>query len=85
VIHGCNRIEDYLASTPMQCACSHTRRSVPPIMEAEIKTTLITLLLLSLALAGCIIAPGPGPGYGERGYGHGGSGEFHADRGGWDR
>jgi len=49
------------------------------------KTTLIALLLLSLALTGCIIAPGPGPGYGERGYSHGGPGEFHGDHGGWDR
>ena len=31
------------------------------------KTTLMTLLLLSLALTGCVVAPGPG--YGGPGYG----------------
>ncbi len=49
------------------------------------KTTLMTLLLLSLTLTGCIIAPGWGPEYGERGYSDGGRGEFHGERSGWDR
>jgi hypothetical protein len=64
-----------------QCACSISLGPVPPLMESHMKTTMIALLLLSLALTGCIIAPGPGYGgpgyygghagyYGEHGYGN---------------
>jgi hypothetical protein len=66
----------------MQCACSIPRGPVPPLLEAQMKTTLITLLLLSLALTGCIIAPGPGyggPGYGGPGYYGGGHAGYYGE------
>jgi len=50
------------------------------------KTTLITLLLLSLALTGCVIEPGGG--YHERGWGgqnHAESQADHRDHGDWIR
>jgi hypothetical protein len=58
-------------------------------MEHHMKMTLITLALVSLALAGCVIDPGGG--YGDRGYGDRGYGdhswhnsnqaEYHAQHG----
>jgi len=39
------------------------------------KTTLVALLLFSLALAGCVVVPVGGGGYDHRGWG--GHGEFH--------
>ena len=49
------------------------------------KTALITLALLSLFLAGCVIDPNGG--YGDRGHGNvgwnnGDHGEYHAEHGG---
>lgn len=58
----------------MQRAYLMPHGSVPPLMEAKMKTTLITLLLLSLALTGCIVAPGPGYGGGYNGGGYYGGG-----------
>ena len=60
-------------------------------MEQQMKTTTVTLLLLSLALTGCVVDPGRG--YGDRGYGERGwagheHAEFHADHtqyGNWNR
>jgi hypothetical protein len=50
-------------------------------MERHMKMTLITLALLSLSLAGCVIDPGHG--YGDRGYGGRGYGDHgYSDRGG---
>jgi hypothetical protein len=43
------------------------------------KSTMITLLLLSLALTGCIIAPGPG--YGGHAYYGGGHGGYYGEHG----
>jgi hypothetical protein len=48
------------------------------------KTTLVTLLLISLALTGCVVDPYGGygnRGYGERGWGDRDQGEHHADHG----
>lgn len=48
------------------------------------KTTLVALLLLSLALTGCVVAPGGeygrgyGGGYGDRGRDNDRHGDFHA-------
>jgi hypothetical protein len=39
------------------------------------KTTLVALLLFSLALAGCVVEPGGG--YDHRGWSGHGHGEFH--------
>jgi hypothetical protein len=44
-------------------------------MEPEMKKTLLTLLLLSLALTGCVVEPGGG-------YRDGPRDGFHWDRGG---
>jgi hypothetical protein len=41
------------------------------------KTTLVALLLFSLALAGCIVEPGGG--YDHRGWGDHGNGWHHDD------
>ena len=73
---------------PMQCACSISRGSVPPLMETNMKTTMIALLVLSLGLAGCIVAPGPGyggPGYGGGGYYGGGHTGYYGEHGYGDR
>jgi len=39
------------------------------------KTTLVALLLLSLALTGCVVEPGGG--YDHRGWDHHGHSDFH--------
>lgn len=49
------------------------------MMEAKMKSTLITLLLLSLALTGCIVEPGPG--YGGPGYYGGGHAGYYGEHG----
>ncbi len=66
----------------MQCTCSIPRGSVPSLMEAKMKTTLIALLLLSLALTACVVEPGPG--YGGPGYYAGGHAGYYGEHG-YDR
>jgi hypothetical protein len=53
-------------------------------MEEQMKKTVITLLLLSLALTGCVVDPGRGYGdheYDNRGWDGHDHAEFHADHG----
>jgi len=53
-------------------------------MEDHMRTTLVTLLLLSLALTGCVVDPYGGygnRGYGSQGWGDRDRGEYHADHG----
>ena len=73
-----NRINDFAA--PISCnARIRYHAGLRPLTETKMKTTLISLLLLSLALTGCIIAPGPG--YGDRGYYGGGHAGFYGEHG----
>ena len=67
----------------MQCACWISRGPVLPLMETHMRSTMITLLLLSLALTGCIIAPGPG--YGGPGHYGGGHAGYYGEHGYGDR
>jgi len=56
--------------------CCSTRAGAELIKdEMNMKTTLVALLLFSLALAGCVVVPVGGGGYDHRGWG--GHGEFH--------
>jgi hypothetical protein len=48
-------------------------------MEDQMKKSLCTLLVLSLALTGCVIDPGNR--YGNRGWGSSNHAEFHAEHG----
>ena len=65
MIHLHNCIDEFLAPTHAMRVLDIARVAAA-LMETHMKTTMIALLLLSLALTGCIVAPGPG--YGGPGY-----------------
>jgi hypothetical protein len=74
-------------SVPFQpLLCKSTAPSKHSRLEDQMKTALITLALLSLTLAGCIVDPGRD--YGNHGWDNGGHGEYHAEhaqQGDWNR